>query len=538
MPQQNTVQFEKKNPLQHFQGLARQIALPHEFAPMRFPSFPALDRTAVMGFNTPVSLSFTQADAPRNRFMLTRQAAYPAWADVNLTSETYALYSSMGQVQGQFPTPFKFTAWSVGDYTSGTNRPTIVGAAATTLRAPILGVDSGCLNTPFFYVAQNWTISATLGANAAFEFGTIVTGNLLRWTAPGETEVVVNFEQVLNPPNASVEILHAALSQGWYQLSGVNISPDDVSLFGAEIAVIVSSGNLGFVAGVVGGSNPGGTVTVSGNEFRSFLPVVYPVEFFNSELPWTSTRTTAAAALLTNVTMVLNKGGTVQCGRLCPQTYNPFGFTTIVTTLPNLHPAEKAYLPLESGAYTFVPPSTDLVDFYDYTIGFSGTNAESVPCYRLDNTSLVHCMLITPPSNECVLAINIDWHIEFRTTSMLFQIGMSAATLESLHQAQLGLSSVGYFFSNSTHKEVLGKVLGQLMSFGKAVFPHLVNAAAISPGPLGVAGKLGQVILSSIPKSQMVPTSGQGSGITLSVKNSKLKKSSAPPHKVRGAKKK
>jgi hypothetical protein len=50
---QNTLQFERSNPLQQMTGIARAIALFYEHAAQRFLFFPALERTAVMQFNAP-----------------------------------------------------------------------------------------------------------------------------------------------------------------------------------------------------------------------------------------------------------------------------------------------------------------------------------------------------------------------------------------------------------------------------------------------------------------------------------------------------
>jgi len=83
---------------------------------------------------------------------------------------------------------------------------------------------------------------------------------------------------------------------------------------------------------------------------------------------------------------------------------------------------------------------------------------------------------INPGANPGALAVNISWHIEFRTTSALFQIGMSPLTLESLHQAQLALSQVGFFFDNPDHTMIITSVLKALKMYLPAA------AAAVSAG--------------------------------------------------------
>jgi hypothetical protein len=297
-----------------------------------------------------------------------------------------------------------------------------------------------------------------------------------------------------------------SLSAGWFRLSDGTLSTGNLTQ--VMFTLISTQGTVGFTPV---SANAGQVLISAGSAQTRLYPAVQPTEFQHSILPWSSTRTTASAALFTNVTQVLNKGGTVLAGRLSPESAEVWTFTSL--NLQNLHPAEKAYLALESGAYSFVPPSTDLTDFYDYTSPNSVSNFSSsstVPVFRLDNASLVSALVFTPAAGVSeALAINLDWHIEFRTTSALFEIGMSTATIESLHQAQLALASVGYFFPNATHKSVLNKVASGATGFLKWALPY----AAAAPGMVGMAGKAGQFLLSAKPKPNLKPTSGQTSGI-------------------------
>ncbi len=138
-------------------------------------------------------------------------------------------------------------------------------------------------------------------------------------------------------------------------------------------------------------------------------------------------------------------------GRLAPQTVNVWRAS--LTNVSGLHPSEKAYLPLETGAYTYVPPSTDMAMFWDYTIPigvYPSPTGTRFPIIRLDNTSLVNAGFFSDPDGGTNLAITADWHFEFRTTSALFSIGLSGTTLESFHQAQLSLVEAGFFFANES----------------------------------------------------------------------------------------
>jgi hypothetical protein len=216
-------------------------------------------------------------------------------------------------------------------------------------------------------------------------------------------------------------------------------------------------------------------LTVSSTATYNLFPGFAPAEFGNSTLPWATTRTTATAALFTNVTQVLNKGGTVLAGRITPQVHNPWLVTS--ATLSTLHPAEKQFLGLETGLYTYVPPSTDLADFWDYTLP---TDSGTLPLFRLDNTAMCNVGFFTTTGVIESIAITTDWHIEFRTSSALFPIGMCTMTLETLHQAQLALHAVGFFFENPDHKDVLSKVASSAARFAKIAVPAvtLLNPTA------------------------------------------------------------
>jgi hypothetical protein len=156
------------------------------------------------------------------------------------------------------------------------------------------------------------------------------------------------------------------------------------------------------------------------------------------------------SALLTNVTQVLYKAGTFLGGRVSPNVVNPFNVSKAY--ISTLHPAEKSQLSAEHGFYTFVPPSTDLSNFWDYTIN-TASGVSACPLYRLDNDSLAHVFFHTD-SVVANYSITVDWHLEFRTSSALFEIAISPVPLEGLHQAQLTLAQLGYFYNNWDHEKV------------------------------------------------------------------------------------
>lgn len=67
--------------LKSLSSVAKAFSLPHETPPIRLPSFPALEKTAVLTFNQTATITVT-SDPNLNRGAVFRQAAYPLWMDV------------------------------------------------------------------------------------------------------------------------------------------------------------------------------------------------------------------------------------------------------------------------------------------------------------------------------------------------------------------------------------------------------------------------------------------------------------------------
>lgn len=487
-------------------GLARQIALPHEYAPQRFPSFPALERTAVMGFCQPTTLALTASVAVK--MMLARQAAYPLWAEYDPGAFAYTVSYASDQVSGAASdtNTVEFSGMrssSVGNVTAGADLPGIAGAVAALPYAPV-GID--VTQAPFIWVPPGYTLlCCILRQNATGNTTYGVT--LEQWSAPGQFDTVL-FSSTVAAGNRSVGNSVGGIPQGgWFRPRSATIQNDAAA---SQIIgpIFVSLTVCKGFSGLVASATVFPTITVTNPALVGFLPLVAPAEFSNSQLPWFATRTTSAAVLGTNVSQVLNKAGTILGGRVSPNVINPF--TVSQSYVNTLHPAEKAWLPLETGIYTYCPPSTDLSNFWDYTTHVQGSGS-IIPVYRLDNDSLVNVAFLTAGSVTETLAVTLDWHIEFRTSSALFQIGLSTLPLEVLHQAQLSLTQAGYFFENPEHKSVLQKVVAAVKRFA----PHLMSAAGSAfPQYMGALNAARNLLLPQPKAIKMKPTTAQSSGIT------------------------
>lgn len=522
--QQTTIQLDSNHPLRAMTGLAKHIALPAEYTPQRFPSFPALERTAVMSFNQPTTVVL--AASTETKVVLARQPVYPLWAHQVKTGSHSVSYLTSTMIGSDTQTVYSFLDGTSGAHTGNTvgdvYRPTVINSYPMAgLSYAIMGIDDHCGNRPFIYAPYNSSIYAVINASSGAPAASDLIVNFETWLAPGVSSMCnAAATMVLNQKNTMTAAVNSANYLGldgmWIRPSTLTVSyaANQLSTTLYTVTIQVVTGTAVFTSSLV----DGGSLNVAATNSDIFVPVVEAIEFTNSTIPWRATRMTAAAVLLTNVSQVLNKAGTVLAGRLSPDTKTPWNVTS--SYVNGLHPAEKAWLPLETGAYTYAPPSTDLVDFRDYTVVTFGSIPTPFPCYRLDNTAMFNVMYLTAGSVAETMAVTATWALEFRTSSSLFQIALSGLPIEVFHQAQLGLAAAGYFFSNHDHKSVLSYVIEGL----SMIHPTLGRIANTARGLWNATGS-GKQKKPKQPKQPkaatvrqapmiMAPTTAAKSGIT------------------------
>lgn len=535
--QQSTVMLSSGHPLKALTGLSRAIALPQEHAPQRFPSFPALERTAVLGFTQPVSLSLPASTAVK--MMLSRQASYPAWADQTVTSAGYMVcYNTElppGGASTIFTIPIEKTPvnWFVS--TGGFPTPTAAypafstGNLASPLPYPVMGMDGSTGAQPYVYVPPGWNVYAIYSNGYAGNGGAMGSAataviNCDVWSSPGESRTT-GFSVSVAATNVSGMSGALAGANGiWIRPAFVDFTAATANTYGpATVTLVVVAGTATHTPSV----STAGNVNLSGSATGLF-PLVVSSEFANSQLPWFATRTTAAGMLGTNVTQVLNKAGTILGGRISPNVINPW--QVAAPYISALHPAEKAWMALETGLYTFCPPSTDMANFWDCTIPTAARWGSSAPApaYRLDNDAMVNILFVTAGSVAEALAVTVSWHIEFRTSSALFPVALSGMPLETLHSAQLVLASAGFFFDNPDHKAILNAIIAGANRFAPAAMAAIkaynpALGSVVSAGYRRIARTVNQVkdLKPKQAKMAMDPTSASGSGMTRKPKKGK-----------------
>lgn len=523
-----TETMHHKQALSSIGSVARVMALPADSSPTRYPSFPALERTSVLSFKS--QGTYSVASGTTTGF-LSRSPVMPLWLD-DSRADVYGVGYKMPYVENQLvdgsavelplgaPDAF-FVGPGTTTNTSRTNFQ-IVGGTSPRLGFPVMA--SSNVGAPYIWVPKGYIVIMAMRTNEIAAGAVAPDTNRLqigieRWSNPGET-VSLNipiYSDTADIAGGTVfrgafygdsfsygtDPSRSAANGFWFRPNSWQVLNFTSCLIGASTDFVVFVAPKGTTHSLVNG--PVVQIAVGAATLAS-LPYFPVPEYSVSKLPWASTRLTALSVLMTNVTKVLNKEGTVQAARLNPETEYFMNLEGGVTTdlLASRHPSEKALLGLEEGFYTFSVPSTDLANFWDHTLKVNESyfapgsiNVTGwVPVYRLDNSGLVNAFVITDQDTSTVtsLAINLDMHIEFRTTSTLWPIGLSQMSLEAFHQAQIALVAAGFFFNNRDH----GTVMNIIRSIGRTIGGPVMGAvvpAALSAGKVFLDDLSGNIIM-------------------------------------------
>lgn len=489
-------------------SVAKAFSLPQTQPPMRLPSYPAIERTSLLSFNATKTLAVTSV-AIANRGLLTRQAMFPLWCERDLSGGYSLMYrppipgiydpsnpvNGYSRASADSPGAWTLDGAGIGDqsypfYSSGNDRPNAVIVSASALEPgyPWLGLDGESTGT-YFYVPAGWT--TFLATNIMYAVPLDDTSNdtaiyfvVDEYTTPGEYVTRTLKSSGLEVTQADPDAVGRV--EGWVTAAGATFAPTKNTWLRLRSVYLGDSGSSAIQGESVSGPvlvvvgphiEPAWTYTRSGmpSEPPAFITNVYltsvtvtqtrgalapyatTTAYATSDVPFLNTRLTAVAALFTNVTKVLSKEGTVLAARFNPEQMDVFNI--VADNYQDVHPSEKYFYGLEKGFYTYAAPSTDLGFFYDYTVRVGSiTSKQTLPVYRLDNAAMVNSWTFTDPDGGSSLAVNLDWHVEFRNSSQLWPIGMSSMTLETLHTAQLVLATVGCFFDNVDHRYILGQV--------------------------------------------------------------------------------
>lgn len=434
--------------------LAQTIAVPHEHPPMRLPTFPNLERTGVLQFMQTDSI--TTGSGKEGALVLVRSPTYPLWCKLLPTSST-------------------FYVQTICNVPNSIEVPTAIGA----IPLPLLRY-SAPSGTP------GWVNKFVLGLDSSDRQVVYI---------PAGVTCAVALLGVYTATNAELDCMFYSAGAASNDISepvGVTLNSTDGKNF---TSVNVTGGFLlpktvrfttapttaGYISGIAVGYVSGGNLTTPSGSLLDpvLLPLFTPAEFTNSTVPYRSVRCISAAVLASNATRTLEKEGTILAARLSSRSYGFLEGTANRTAVYSAHPKERYYGLLEKGIYAFTLPDAESEKFGDHVaVGYDGGTV--LPVMRLDSLGYFSSILLQDldATSNTTMAITLDYHIEFRTASMLFPLGFSNVSLESYHGAQMALVQLGTFFENPLHMAAITSLVkSAVMKALPVVAPYAIGAA-------------------------------------------------------------
>jgi len=485
--------------------LAQQQALPGKRRPLRLPTYPAIERTAVKAFNSTTTSTFgTSAVGDGKYFALFRSPTNYLWESTsgNSPQAGFSVYrtnnlSSTGtgsavplapgeslDLSNLFPSDQVYPQGSFGD-TSFMHSP-----------CP-MAIDD--LNRVWFYSPNCDGVQNNFGVRLKTNGAVGPVGSYLlnvEYCTNWSTTDTRTMSLTMGIPSADTTVI-----EGYSSINGIWFRPTNLICTAAASASSVRSItniHCGFCnsGSSFSGVAPGG---VSG----TFLipKIVAPKELMAAPTLFEDTRATAIGVLFSNVTANLYKEGTAKaCRVLANEFVVGGGPTTLQSNFDSLYTSTRPELkyngPLAKGLYTFTPPDTESSIFRDYTTQLSNNNLFDIPPpFRLDSFAYVSFIQFVDTqsaggtNNGTVMNITGDLHIEFRSASTLWDVAVTRTPLEVWHKSQLALAAMPLFYENLTHMEDVARIAGRLagwaagpqgrvaMQVGRVVAPQVVKAA-------------------------------------------------------------
>lgn len=470
--------------------ISKTIAVPHEHRPLRLPTFPNVERTAVMQYTiTGTTSIFGTTVVP---VMLVRSPVAPLWAHRSFDSGKGSVYFAQDTGGNLFPgdvSPFP-ESWADEFHT--------YGAGGAMVHHYPLGVHSGrdfvhgCSAGAGHNICELYTNTSGTAGNAVlildyevwdgnnFANRTISQGSL---TIPGASSIYISFDL---PDVNDLWWRPVAVRSGITSTANIAFTRYHCGVSSINVSSVVTIFTTGGGALMNAHACPTASMTTV-----VFSPVVVAPEIRNSYVPYTSVRANAAAVLFTNVTKVLDKEGTASAFRIPANTttggytmWQPAGYSTLMT---NVVSRERYFGAMEKGLYAYTLPDASAealrtcVDFdmVPYQTGTQSTNHDCKCVFHLDGFDYANIIIFSDLADgDSTLAYTLDAHLEFRSSSSLFQLGFSTTPLETYHLAQMALAKQGCFYENPLHLSMIARLIGSAVTtLAPIVRPYVYSAA-------------------------------------------------------------
>jgi hypothetical protein len=410
------------------------------------------------------NVSNTCAPSISTSFLCFFDAAYPVWRSVNTTltfskSRVYAFPITGIQGPLQMPQgvgsgiPINITANNIGTTTT--------------------------VGTPATWMTPELPLGMVLGDPSAWFF--VPTGALLAITANITMDVtgfsytlglVVSPDCGVNTTSIRIDGTGAVNAINFYgdrgaTTSGVWVKVVDLAVASPAVtaASIIDSISVGFTTG--------NTLTVpSGGIITGFWPVLGLGRAELTVAPdiYTGCRLNAASVLFQNTTAVLSKEGNIKAGVIKVADSRVLSDqATLLSYYDDSAAALRYPGNLEKGLYAYYMPEMKKFDLRDHAVLATAPQ----PVMALGEHLYMYYIEFTTAANAQTFQITLTVHHECENDSMLFPIGVSRLTLESVRQARAELNLRCPFTENPIHwAKLLAMARGAAVSAWRAARPN------------------------------------------------------------------
>ncbi len=475
---------------------ADTMCMPGQFKPLRLPGpGTSIESTAVVAYQGNSSLT---VGSSQYKVMLANVPAAPLWVPVQVQPHVVVFTENVGTI----------------DASNGMTPPDAQGQPPQAIVRPSGATANSYSSYPFVkHDGKVWSLIPrdSSGAAVAFIQGVVwaVNESLTTFAAGSTGAIRLQFEMSdgVKSETKDFEAMTTQFPDNGYGFLTANINVYDYSYI--RLVEMDCGTNLSNTFSFSTGSSRAtvfsgiayGTVTFSTAVTWKTTPftAVWPdpntvsMESATSVVPYRNTRLTAASALFSNTTKIINKEGIINAARVDTKARNAF----TLSSTSGIPPTQRVMQVLEKGLYTYLNSGTEgtFLDAH-YECGYgtfsdlrgNWTQYALFPLVDTEELGFVNVAFLNDPDGGTNLAYTVDQHLEFVCSSQLFSVGLSPMTLEDLRSAKIALQSAGVWFENPTH---LAALAGLVMRSVRVAWP-LLRPAARAAAMAGAEVLLGQ----------------------------------------------
>lgn len=490
--------------------IADSLSLPSSFSPLRLPGPGIAARpTSSTGFTalSTYQLPYAGVTNVTARILHVNSPSAPIWVD-RLIPDTFIAFGTDAM---EFPSATTVpVTWAVSDLDAYSFVMFSTDAAAAMAQAQISG-------HKFMYIPRN--IVGAQPNHLVFYIVARDASNAFCSSMSGSINVMLQVSDGTNITSLPLNLAAATVAPyGFAWTAGITL-PDRVSWVRVDTIATENTASVTFAAATTACRLTAGiyygdaAMTTTGHTAKLFglAPLQDTNMIENTQLAiYSAGRLNASSLLMSNVTKVINKEGFIRCARL-PLTslVNPFSLTSIRGLPPNLIKT----LVLEKGAYNYLLPGelSDFVQTYTNMVNEPGlgpfgptTNTIPAPLIYMDTLGYSNLMILEDDdtSTPSTFSIQYNNHLEFTSSSQIFQTGISTLELEDLRKALRALEMTGVFFENPAH---FGALVTMVSSAVRAAWPLVQPAfrAAVAAGGEVLVNSMANLAISRMRQSRI-----------------------------------